>query len=102
MSARRGRPPDFARGTSGSSSVHWASVRSFGYRCLGLYTRAGETVVLAVYAGSAAAGEPVAGDDLDAVGWFPLDALPELAFPHDARVIADWQARAGAPPGTGR
>ena len=69
---------------------------------IGLYSRAGETVVLAVFAGSAAADEPVAGDDLDAVGWFPLDALPELAFPHDARVIADWQARAGAPPGTGR
>lgn len=60
---------------------------------LGLYSAPGETVVLAVYLGHAAAGEPTAGDDLDAVGWFPPDALPPLAFPHDRRILDDWRAR---------
>jgi len=59
---------------------------------LGLYSRPGDTVVLAVYAALAASGDPVAADDLDAVGWFAPDALPDLAFPHDARVLADWRA----------
>jgi mutator protein MutT len=56
---------------------------------IGLYSTEGDAVVLAVYA-ARAAGEPVAGDDLTAVEWFALDRLPELAFPHDQRIIADW------------
>jgi 8-oxo-dGTP diphosphatase len=59
---------------------------------LGLYSRTGETVVLAVYLAAAAIGDPVAADDLDAVGWFPPDCLPELAFPHDAQIVATWQS----------
>ena len=58
---------------------------------LGLYSAPGETVVLAVYAATAS-GDPVAGDDLVEVGWFLPDALPDLAFPHDARILADWRA----------
>jgi ADP-ribose pyrophosphatase YjhB (NUDIX family) len=58
---------------------------------LGLVSAPGEVVVLAVYAAVDARGEPVAGDDLTEVGWFAPDALPELAFPHDARVLADWR-----------
>lgn len=69
-------------------------------RLIGLYSQAGETVVLAVYAATAAAGETVAGDDLDEIGWFLLDALPELAFPHDARLVADWRASGAS--GSGR
>jgi 8-oxo-dGTP diphosphatase len=34
------------------------------------------------------AGEPAAGDDAEAAGWFPLDALPPLAFDH-GRILAD-------------
>lgn len=63
---------------------------------LGLYSAPGETVVLAVYVGDAA-GEPVAGDDIVEVGWFAPDALPPLAFPHDARILADWRAQRGGP-----
>lgn len=33
-------------------------------------------------------GVPAAGDDLDAVEYFPLDAPPPLAFPTDATVLA--------------
>lgn len=60
---------------------------------LGLYSSPGETVVLAAYAADRVAGEPGAGDDLDAVSWFPLAALPELAFPHDREIIAAWLNR---------
>src|SRR5687768_18258290 len=36
---------------------------------IGLYSDEGEPVVLAVYAATAAQGEPTAGDDLTEVGW---------------------------------
>lgn len=62
---------------------------------LGLFSATGETVVLAVYAASAA-GEPVAGDDLTEVGWFSPDALPELAFPHDEQIVALWRKLRGS------
>ena len=63
---------------------------------LGRISAPGEVVVLAVYAAREAAGEAVAGDDLTEVcPWFAPDALPELAFPHDARVLADWRRTAG-------
>ncbi|HJZ55824.1 MAG TPA: NUDIX hydrolase [Gemmataceae bacterium] len=35
---------------------------------------------------------PVAADDADAVGWFPLDELPALAFDH-AMILARARAR---------
>jgi len=57
---------------------------------LGLYSQAGETVVLAVFA-ARAVGEPAAGDDLEAVGWFAPDDLPDLAFPHDTRILTAWR-----------
>lgn len=34
-------------------------------------------------------GEPVAGDDLVAVGWFSREALPPLAFPLHARLLTE-------------
>lgn len=33
-------------------------------------------------------GEPRASDDAEDLKWFPLDALPPLAFPHEARILA--------------
>ncbi|MFT4041517.1 MAG: DNA mismatch repair protein MutT, partial [Thermomicrobiales bacterium] len=61
---------------------------------VGLFSEAGEAVALAVYAAEVEAGEAAAHDDLSEVGWFALDALPELAFARDARIIAAWQALA--------
>ena len=58
---------------------------------LKLVSSPGETVVLAVYPAIAFTGEPVAGDDLVEVRWFPLDDLPELAFPHDIEIIQLWR-----------
>lgn len=57
---------------------------------IGLYSSDGEPVVLAVYAATAAGGDPVAGDDLTDVGWFPISGLPELAFPRDLRIMEEW------------
>lgn len=60
---------------------------------LGLYSSPGETVVLAVYLAAAARGEAVPDDDLDAVGWFSPEDLPELAFAHDRQIIDRWIER---------
>ena len=58
---------------------------------IGLYSSDGEPVALAVYEATAE-GEPLAGDDLTDVGWFPIARLPELAFPRDRRIIDAWLA----------
>lgn len=62
---------------------------------LGLFSEEGETVVLAVYAATSS-GEPTAGDDLTDVGWFPIDELPELAFPRDRQILDAWQCKSAA------
>lgn len=36
-------------------------------------------------------GEPVAADDVAELQWFPLDALPELAWPHEAVALQKLQ-----------
>src|SRR4051794_1082984 len=61
-------------------------------RLLGLYSRTGEAVALAVYIATAIDGDPEASDDLDAVGWFGIDELPPMAFDHDLEIVADWRA----------
>jgi ADP-ribose pyrophosphatase YjhB (NUDIX family) len=67
---------------------------------IGLFSSEGEPVVLAVYAAHVASGEPIAGDDLTDVGWFSVSALPELAFPRDARILEAWlSAEPSAPVG---
>jgi ADP-ribose pyrophosphatase YjhB (NUDIX family) len=63
---------------------------------LTVVSSAGETVVLLVYPAVAFAGTPEANDDLTEVRWFPLAALPELAFPHDATIIGLWRDRIAA------
>lgn len=59
---------------------------------IGLYSTPGEPVVVAVYAADPISGTVIAGDENDAAAYFSPDDLPELAFPHDAEIIADWQA----------
>lgn len=54
---------------------------------LALISAAGEPVVLAVYRAASFAGDPAPDDDLLELGWFPPNALPELAFPSDRRII---------------
>jgi ADP-ribose pyrophosphatase YjhB (NUDIX family) len=67
-------------------------------RLLGLYSKTGETVALAVFVARADEGEPKASDDLDAVGWFGLDELPPLAFDHDLSIIEAWRTSSGETP----
>jgi 8-oxo-dGTP diphosphatase len=59
---------------------------------LGLYSYTGETVVLAVFLGTAADGTAVAADDLTEVAWFSPEDLPPLAFPHDDQIVAEWRS----------
>ncbi len=63
---------------------------------LKLVSAPGETVVLAAYPAITFTGEPQAADDLVEVRWFPLDDLPELAFPHDTELIRLWRAHGTA------
>jgi ADP-ribose pyrophosphatase YjhB (NUDIX family) len=69
---------------------------------LGVYSEADNPVVFIVYRGSIVTGEPQAGRESLAVGLFPPDELPSLAFSHDTRVIQDWQAARDATPGRRR
>lgn len=62
---------------------------------LGLYSEAGDPVVLAVYIAYEAGGELTPGPEVDALGFFPLHALPVLAFPRDERVVQDWALHRG-------
>jgi ADP-ribose pyrophosphatase YjhB (NUDIX family) len=59
---------------------------------VGVYSTRGDPVVLVVYAGSILDGEPRPdGHEVSEVRRFALDALPELAFPHDLQVLAEWK-----------
>jgi 8-oxo-dGTP diphosphatase len=58
---------------------------------VGVYSSAGEPVVLVVYAARAAGGELAPGPEMSELAVFPPDGLPRMAFSHDRRIIADWQ-----------
>ena len=60
-------------------------------RLLGVYSRAGDPVVLAAYAADVVGGALRAGDEVSEVGLFDPDALPPLPFFHDATILADWR-----------
>ena len=45
------------------------------------------------FAGTVTGGDLIAGDDADAVGWFPLDALPPLAFETDEALIRTLESK---------
>jgi 8-oxo-dGTP diphosphatase len=59
---------------------------------VGVYSAHGEPVVLVVYAGTVESGVPRPdGDEVSEVRAFPPDALPEMAFTHDRRIVDDWR-----------
>src|SRR5262249_55636025 len=66
-------------------------------RLVGVYSAAGNPVVLIVYAAEAE-GEPRASDEALEVGLFDPRQLPELAFDHDRQIVADWLASAPRSP----
>lgn len=66
---------------------------------VGLYSTAGEAVILVVYAARVLDGVLEPGPEMSELGIFPPDGLPPMAFSHDQRIIADWlRFRAAARP----
>jgi 8-oxo-dGTP diphosphatase len=59
---------------------------------VGVYSHIGNPVVLIVYAAEAE-GTPRPSAEASEIGLFRTDALPELAFDHDLRIIQDWKER---------
>ena len=59
-------------------------------RLLGLYSEVDNPIVLAVYVARPVGGKLGVGDEVSEVGLFSPDELPELAFPNDHGILADW------------
>ena len=57
---------------------------------LGLFSQAGNPVIVAAFAGVETGGLLRAGPETLAVDFFPQDALPPLAFPRDAQMLKLW------------
>ncbi|MSP78962.1 MAG: NUDIX domain-containing protein [Dehalococcoidia bacterium] len=61
---------------------------------IGLYSEHGAPVVLAAYHAELAGGTlRPDGHEVRDTRFFPVDALPELAYPRDRKVIQDWLHR---------
>ncbi|HIF43698.1 MAG TPA: NUDIX domain-containing protein [Dehalococcoidia bacterium] len=58
---------------------------------IGLFSEPGDPVMVAVYEAKETGGTMEAGPEALEVGFFSIDALPELAFPRDQEVLAKWQ-----------
>ena len=59
-------------------------------RLLGVYSNDSRTVVLIIYVGRIIAGTPAGRAEALDARLFALDALPELAFDHDSRILDDF------------
>ncbi len=59
---------------------------------IGVYSLPSNPVIVIAYTGAVKCGELTPGTDADDAGWFDLGELPELAFPHNVKIIEDWQA----------
>jgi ADP-ribose pyrophosphatase YjhB (NUDIX family) len=57
---------------------------------VGVYSAHEDPVVLVVYSGTINAEPRPDNHEVTAVGRFAIDALPDLAFRHDRRIIDDW------------
>ncbi|MBI2305113.1 MAG: NUDIX domain-containing protein [Chloroflexi bacterium] len=64
-------------------------------RLLGVYSEAGNPVILIVYTGRILSGVPHPGPEAAEVRFFPPDEVPPLAFPHDRQVLEDWLRSGG-------
>lgn len=62
---------------------------------LGVYQEPDSRVIFLAYAADAGPGEPVASEESLEVRFFPVNALPPLAFHHDAAILAAWRRRRG-------
>ncbi len=67
-------------------------------RLLGAYSHPGERVIFLAYAARVTGGRIEVGAECQDVRFFPPDALPPLAFPHDGAIVEAWRAtRPGRP-----
>ena len=62
---------------------------------IGLFSESGDPVIVAVFVASEIGGELEPGPEALEVGFFPVDDLPELAFPRDQNVLEIWQSTEG-------
>jgi len=60
-------------------------------RLVGVYDSPNRPVVYIVYDGRIIGGVLRAREEVQEVGYFRVEALPELAFEHDGRILADWR-----------
>ncbi len=60
-------------------------------RLLGAYSRRGVRVVFIAYAARVTSGRIQVGSECQDVRFFPPDALPPLAFHHDAAILRAWR-----------
>ena len=60
-------------------------------RLLGAYSSPGDPVVFIAYAARVSSGRIAAGAECQDVRYYPLDALPPLAFPHDPAILEAWR-----------
>ena len=58
---------------------------------VGLFSRRGETVILAAFNAQLLGGVLSAGPEVLEVAFFPPGDLPSLAFPRDRQIIEAWQ-----------
>ena len=58
---------------------------------IGLFSEAGNPVMVAAYAARESGGTLAAGPEALDVGFFAVDQLPELAFPRDRQLLAEWR-----------
>ncbi|MCH8310057.1 MAG: NUDIX domain-containing protein [Chloroflexi bacterium] len=57
---------------------------------VGVYSSDGNPVVLIAYAARVTGGNLRAGEETQDARFFPIDALPDLPFPHDDQILGDW------------
>lgn len=60
---------------------------------VGVYSEPGNPVIVIAYAAEPRGGSLRAEDDLVELQAFDPHQLPEMAFPHDLRIVQDWLAR---------
>ncbi len=58
---------------------------------LGVWSAEGDPVVVIAYAASPSGGELAPGPEATDARWFPLEALPPPAFPHDEAILEAWR-----------
>ena len=60
-------------------------------RLVGAYSFPGDPVVFIAYAARVTGGRIAIGAECQDVRYFPLDALPPLAFAHDPAILQAWR-----------